>query len=259
MASIRFVGMAVGLSLVLAAGTGCGGSKQEAKSPAGGGAASNSGPAEVGKPAPDLSIQTLNGKGKVTLESLQGKIVIVDFWATWCGPCKQSFPKLEELSKKLGNKVEIIGVSVDDSSDGVLEFAKENKATFAIGWDEGHDIANRWKVGTMPTTYILDGSGTVRFIHDGYHDGETDVMAKEVATIESDGPAPTKDKGEKVAANETKPVDSGDSGDKSATADPPAKETAAPPPDEEPVPVKPKKAGKGRAGGKKGGKRGKKK
>src|SRR5690606_8582167 len=120
----------------------------------------------VGKKAPDLSIQTLNGKGTFSLGSTRGKAVIVDFWATWCQPCKQSFPKLEELSKRLGDKVEIIGISVDDEQKGVLEFAKENGATFAIAWDEGHAIASRWKVGTMPTTFIVDGAGKVRFVHD---------------------------------------------------------------------------------------------
>src|SRR5688572_1580572 len=202
MASIRSVGVTIGLSLFLAVTAGCGGGRPEAKSPHAAADKANSGPAEVGKQAPDLSIQTLNGKGKISLESLQGKVVIIDFWATWCGPCKQSFPKLEELSKKLGNKVEIVGVSVDDSSDGVLAFAKENKATFAIGWDDGHNIANRWKVGTMPTTYIVDSSGKVRFIHDGYHDGETDTMAKEIASLESEGPPAKGDT--RIAKNETK-------------------------------------------------------
>jgi DsbE subfamily thiol:disulfide oxidoreductase len=183
-------GIPVAFSLVTAV-VGCGGSGPGAKTAADA-AGGGSDHAEVGKPAPDLSIQTLNGKGKVSLESLQGKLVVVDFWATWCGPCKQSFPKLEELSKKVGDKVEVVGISVDDEKKGVLEFAKENGATFAIGWDEGHSIASRWKVGTMPTTFIVDGTGTVRYIHDGYHDGETKLMEKELATLADESPSNTK-------------------------------------------------------------------
>ncbi len=145
------------------------------------------GPAEVGKAAPDLKVTTVNGQGAVTLESLSGKIAVVDFWATWCGPCKQSFPKLEELAKQNVGKVQVVGISVDDSSDGVADFAKVNGATFPVGWDEGHSIAGRWKVETMPTTYILDATGTVRFIHAGYKDGEADVMAKEIASLSDPG------------------------------------------------------------------------
>jgi cytochrome c biogenesis protein CcmG, thiol:disulfide interchange protein DsbE len=272
----------IGLPLVLsmvAIGTGCGGSGKSANSPAdakGGG----SGHAEVGKPAPDLSIQTLNGKGKVALDQLSGKTVIVDFWATWCGPCKQSFPKLEELQKKMGDQVQIVGISVDDDKKGVLEFAKENGATFAIGWDEGHSIAERWKVGTMPTTFIVDGTGKVRFIHDGYHDGETKLMEKEVAEIADSGGSTTKvasssdsadskkkdsadDGGKKKDSDDGKKKDSDDgktasttttSSSSSSSSDDDKKDDAPPPPK--------KKGGKkgGRAGGKGGpGKKGPKK
>ncbi|MDF2692531.1 MAG: thioredoxin family protein [Labilithrix sp.] len=188
-------GVAVVLSLVALVGCG-GGSEKGAKSP-GDESSGGEGHAEVGKAAPDLSIQSLNGKGKISLDSTQGKILVVDFWATWCAPCKASFPKLEELSKKVGDKVEVVGISVDDEKTGVLDFAKENGATFAIGWDEGHAIAERWKVKNMPTTFIVDGSGKVRFIHAGYHDGETKEMEKELASLVDEGPS----SGTRVAKN----------------------------------------------------------
>jgi cytochrome c biogenesis protein CcmG, thiol:disulfide interchange protein DsbE len=189
-------GVAVVLSL--AALVGCGGGSDKGAKSAADEAGRGAGHAEVGKPAPDLSIQSLNGKGKIALDSMQGKILVVDFWATWCAPCKASFPKLEELSKKVGDKVEVVGISVDDEKAGVAEFAKENGATFAIGWDEGHSIAQRWKVEKMPTTFIVDGSGTVRYIHAGYHDGEAAVMEKELATLVDEVPSG----GTRVAKND---------------------------------------------------------
>lgn len=246
---LRRFGLPVMLSL-LAITAGCGGAGKEAKSAADE-SGEGGGPAEVGKKAPDLTIQTLNGKGTFSLASAQGKAVIVDFWATWCGPCKQSFPKLEELSKRLGDKVEIIGISVDDEKKGVLEFAKENGATFAIGWDEGHKIAARWKVGTMPTTFIVDGEGTVRFIHDGYHDGETKQMEKEIVSLWED-----KSSGEKLAK-------SSEESDKKDEAEEKKDETAATPStssgeeaESEPPPPPPKKkGGKKKKPGKKRGKK----
>ncbi len=247
--------VALGLSFIVATAAGCGSSATAPKSGGAGGAgeSNDKGPAEVGKGAPDFSIQTVNGKGQITRDSLSGKVAIVDFWATWCGPCKQSFPKLEELAKQNQGKVQVVGISVDDKSDGVADFAKSNGATFAIGWDDGHAIANRWKVDSMPTTYILDGSGTVRYIHAGYHDGEADVIAKELATLAAEPP------GEKKVKTD---VASSDSADTSATdppkdppKDPPAaaagaddsgdKTEEAPPPKKKPVKKKPgaKKAG----------------
>lgn len=177
---------------------GCGGGTKGASDPTtaageGGSGGSEGGRAEIGKPAPDLSIQALNGKGKISLAALQGKVVIVDFWATWCGPCKESFPKLEALSKKLGDRVEIIGISVDDEVGGVADFAKANGATFAIGWDERHAIAGRWGTfNTMPTTFVVDPTGKVRYVHDGYRDGEDDRMAKEVAILLDDSSPDTR-------------------------------------------------------------------
>jgi cytochrome c biogenesis protein CcmG/thiol:disulfide interchange protein DsbE len=252
---------AVGLSFILAVTAACGGGKPPAKAPGEGGSSESNdkGPAEVGKAAPDLSIQTVNGKGQITRDSLQGKVAIVDFWATWCGPCKQSFPKLEELSKQNQGKVQVVGISVDDKSDGVADFAKSNGATFPIGWDDGHAIANRWKVDSMPTTYILDSSGTVRYIHAGYHDGEADAIAKELATLAAE-PASGKAKTEVASGSSSSSSSSssdapaagssdsagGDkSGDKTAAAGGDDSGDKA----EESPPAKPKKgAGKGGKG-----------
>ena len=247
---------AAGLSMVLVVASACGGGKPSAKDPSSAGSSdgdNKAGPAEVGKNAPELSVQTVNGKGQVTLDSLQGKVAIVDFWATWCGPCKQSFPKLEELAKQNSGKVQVVGISVDDKSDGVADFAKSNGATFPIGWDDGHAIANRWKVDSMPTTYILDSSGKVRFIHAGYHDGEADAIAKELATLTAEGGGSGKSKSE-VASSDTKGGSDAPATPKSA--DPPAAaaatggdDTASSEPAEPPAATPPKKGG-----GKKGGK-----
>ncbi len=246
------VSAAAGLSLIVGVTSGCGGGKPAAKDPgaaAAAGADNKAGPAEVGKNAPDLSIQTVNGKGQVTLDSLQGQVAIVDFWATWCGPCKQSFPKLEELAKQNSGRVQVVGISVDDKSDGVADFAKSNGATFPIGWDDGHSIANRWKVDSMPTTYILDVTGKVRFVHAGYHDGEADAIAKELATLTAEGGGTVKAKSDSDSASKS---------GTSASDPPPAPAKTDSPPvaansdAAEPTPATPPK----KAGGKKGAKPG---
>ena len=204
------------------------------------------GHAEVGKAAPDLSIQTLNGKGKFSLDGRAGKVVIVDFWATWCGPCKKSFPKLEELSKRAGDRVEVIGISVDDEKSGVLDFAKETGASFAIGWDEGHSIAERWKLGAMPTTFIIDANGKVRHVHDGYHDGEVKLMEKELTALLDEGPGDTRvaknDDGKKEESSSRRSSSSDDSASTTSTTSAEAvslkKDDAATADDDPPPPKK---------------------
>lgn len=227
----------LGVSCVVLFTAACGGSGKPANSPGSEGASSEGGTAQLDKPAPDLSIQTMNGKGSVSLASLQGKIAIIDFWATWCGPCKKSFPALEDLAKKYSDKVVIVGISCDDSKDGVLDWAKAQGATFPIGWDEGHAIAKRWKVEKMPTTYVLDGTGTVRFVHDGYHDDESDLITRELALLTSEPPPATGGSPNAVASNDPKPADS-------STA-----ETAEAPVVPPPAPTKGTKKGGGKKGG----------
>jgi thiol-disulfide isomerase/thioredoxin len=139
----------------------------------------------IGKPAPSFSVQSANGKGRVSLGSLQGKVVIVDFWATWCGPCKESFPKLQELyTKYQASGVELVGLSEDDENQGIAEFGQAHGSVkFPIGWDDGKAIAGKYKPPTMPTSFIVDKNGIVRFAHVGYHDSDQAEMEKELKTL----------------------------------------------------------------------------
>ena len=136
----------------------------------------------IGKPAPSFSVQTANGKGKVSLSSLKGKVVVVDFWATWCGPCKESFPKLQELyTKYQSSGVEMVGLSEDDENQGIAEFGQAHGSVkFPIGWDDGKSIAGQYHPPTMPTTFVVDKNGIVRFAHVGYHDSDQDELDKEI-------------------------------------------------------------------------------
>src|SRR5262245_24086027 len=101
------VGVAIGACIVVA---GCGNGTPDAKSAAGGGG----GKVAVGSPAPDFSAELVTGSGPKTLAEAKGKVVILDFWATWCGPCKQSFPKYQELVDQLNGEVTVIAISMDE-------------------------------------------------------------------------------------------------------------------------------------------------
>jgi peroxiredoxin len=144
-----------------------------------GGGSKPSGAVKVGDSAPSFSIDSLNGQGKVAVTP--GKVTIVDFWATWCEPCKKSFPKYQELYVKYkASGLEIAAVSVDDEKGSIAAFAKSHGAKFPVGWDNGKKIAEQYKPEGMPTAFVIDKNGVVKFVHKGYHDGEEKELEKEI-------------------------------------------------------------------------------
>lgn len=137
---------------------------------------------EVGKPASTFTLSAVNGGSKMSIE--KGKVVLVDFWATWCEPCKKSFPKYQELYVKYkASGLEILAVSVDDEKKEIPDFIKTHGAKFPVGWDEGHKIADCFKPPNMPTAYLIDKNGVVKFVHNGYHDGEEKELEKEIKSL----------------------------------------------------------------------------
>jgi cytochrome c biogenesis protein CcmG, thiol:disulfide interchange protein DsbE len=138
----------------------------------------------VGMPAPDFAAASANGKGEIALLARSGKVVIVAFWATWCEPCKRSFPKLEDIYVRFkASGLTIIGVSEDDDSDGLADFGKTYGAKFPLVWDNGKAIAMKWRPRSIPCAFIVDKNGIVRFAHMGYHDGVEAEVEKEVRSL----------------------------------------------------------------------------
>ena len=151
-------------------------------------------PGEVGTKAPSFTMQSLNGKGTVSLNGTAGKVTVVEFWATWCEPCKKSLVDLEELRKKSGGGIEVIGIAVDDTPRGVEAFAKAQGLSFPIAWDENHSMMFRWSVTAMPATFVLDGKGRIRFVHEPEKNKDpAELIAREVAQLgEENAPAEAK-------------------------------------------------------------------
>jgi cytochrome c biogenesis protein CcmG/thiol:disulfide interchange protein DsbE len=132
------------------------------------------------KPGPDFS-RDIVANGKATFSSYKGKVLIVDFWATWCEPCKKSFPKLQELYTKYKGQLEIVAISEDEENQGLKDFADSHgSAKFPIVFDEGKSIAGKWHPDKMPSTFVVDKAGVVKFVHLGYHDGEEADIEREV-------------------------------------------------------------------------------
>lgn len=108
--------------------------------------------------APDFTLQDLNGN-TVSLSDFKGKYVFLNFWATWCGPCRQEIPAMEEIYNKYQDDLVIVAVNVGEDYDTVSEFAKDYGLTFEILLDEKQAVASLYQVSGIPTSYFLDQEG----------------------------------------------------------------------------------------------------
>lgn len=124
-----------------------------------------------GAPAPEFSL-TAQGGAPASPTAYAGKVVLLDFWATWCQPCKASFPEYQALLRSYGDRLVVVGISEDDEQEGIARFAEETGALFPLAWDADKSVAQRYQISGMPTLFIIDGSGLVRYVHAGFRAGD---------------------------------------------------------------------------------------
>ncbi|HET8706721.1 MAG TPA: TlpA disulfide reductase family protein, partial [Pseudomonadales bacterium] len=136
--------------------------------------------------APDFTLKSTTG-GNMRLSEQRGQIILLNFWATWCGPCRQELPEFEKLKQKYAKYgFEVWAVNVDNDSNEALKFIKPLGITYPVLFDSGLNISQQYKVETMPSTFLLDRDGRVRFIHHGFqpsyvekYDAEIHQLVKE--------------------------------------------------------------------------------
>jgi DsbE subfamily thiol:disulfide oxidoreductase len=124
-------------------------------------------PVEVGNPAPDFRLATPDGSS-LALSELRGKVVVLNFWATWCVPCRDEMPALENVFQKHGSRgLVVVGIDVQESADKVLAFLPEVGVSFPILLDSDTRLATRYRATGLPATFIVDRRGVVRDIRLG--------------------------------------------------------------------------------------------
>ncbi len=141
---------------------------------------------KVGEPFPTLANRGLEG----AVPDLAGRVVMVDFWATWCAPCKVSFPFYGALQTELGSRgFTLVAVSVDKTAKAYADFVKRLAPGFATVRDADQKLVAAVAPPAMPTCYLVDRKGTLRFVHAGFH-GEDDVkrLRSEIALLLEEKP-----------------------------------------------------------------------
>jgi thiol-disulfide isomerase/thioredoxin len=134
----------------------------------------------VGQPIPKCNVSALSGGQNIDLSHYKGKVLYVDFWASWCGPCAKSFPFLNEMHQQLNDKgLQIVGVNLDENMDDAKAFLTKYPSSFTVMADISKECAKDFDVKAMPSSYLIDRKGNIKHIHMGFRSGEAkDIRAQ---------------------------------------------------------------------------------
>ncbi|NNJ72856.1 MAG: TlpA family protein disulfide reductase [Enterobacterales bacterium] len=126
---------------------------------------------EISGKAQDFTLPSRSGEN-VRLQELTGQVVLVNFWASWCGPCRKELPKLEELHQKYKDMgVTILGINIDENLELSQRLLKDVEVNFPVLYDFDNKVSKPYDISAMPSTFLIDKSGNFRYKHLGYLDG----------------------------------------------------------------------------------------
>ena len=146
---------------------------------------------DVGAPAPQFALPVFDdAQRSIALASLRGKVVLIDFWASWCGPCRQSFPLYEALRKELpAQDFTLLAINLDDMADGPKAFLEEHPVGYTSVADPEGEVAKQFGLIGMPSSFVLDRDGIVRARHTGFKPKDIDELRAEILDLISAKPA----------------------------------------------------------------------
>jgi peroxiredoxin len=134
-------------------------------------------------PAPQFTLEARSGS-KISLTQYKGQVVMLNFWASWCGPCRQEMPLLENIYKKYGKMgFTLIGVNVEPDSKAAEGFLKQTPVSFPVIYDKDSTVSKAYDVSGMPSTVIIDRKGNIRVLHRGYKPGDENEYQDSIRTL----------------------------------------------------------------------------
>jgi cytochrome c biogenesis protein CcmG, thiol:disulfide interchange protein DsbE len=141
---------------------------------------------DAGAAAPQFDLP--GATGNVKLADMKGKFVYVDFWASWCGPCKQSFPWMNDLQAKLGPKgLQVVGINVDAKQEDAQKFLSQVPAKFTVAFDAKGDFPKKYGIKGMPSSVLVGPDGQVIWSHTGFKEGEAHEIEEKIAAAIAKG------------------------------------------------------------------------
>jgi len=139
-----------------------------------------------GASAPDFQLTSSDGK-TVSLSSLKGQVVLINFWASWCGPCRQEMPLLDQIYRHYQPAgFTLLGVNVEPSATDARKFLKTTPVSFPILYDPKSQVSKLYQVPGMPSTIIVDRNGTIRYVHHGYQPGDENEYLSQIRALTQD-------------------------------------------------------------------------
>lgn len=140
--------------------------------------------ASQGKMAPNFNLPGIKTGNLMSLKSHRGKVVYLDFWASWCGPCRQSLPMLNELRKELRSKgFEVVAVNLDEDKSEAKKFLKQFPVSYPVLLDPKGRVPQKYDLPGMPTSYLIDRKGKIRKVHVGFKKQDISKIRKEIISL----------------------------------------------------------------------------
>ena len=137
----------------------------------------------AGQVAPDFVLKSSTGEN-LRLSEHRGDVVMINFWATWCGPCRQEMPLLDDLYSRYERVgFSLLGVNIDDDSRRAMQMIEDLGVNFPVLFDEAKEVSKLYEVEAMPVTILVDREGVVRHVHHGYKPGYEDKYLTEIRAL----------------------------------------------------------------------------
>ena len=142
---------------------------------------------EMNKPAPACNIEPFQGGNAGSIQQFKGKVVYVDFWASWCSSCAESFPFLDMLQEQYQSQgLHIVAINMDENIEDAKDFLAKFSPKFMVVTNKDQQCAINFAVEAMPSSYLIDKKGNIRYAHIGFRAGETEELKKKVEQLLSE-------------------------------------------------------------------------
>ena len=137
----------------------------------------------MGQPAPDFALKSSTGEN-LRLSEYRGDVVLINFWATWCGPCRQEMPLLDQLYTRYERVgFNLLGINIDDDTGRAMSMIRELGVSFPVLFDSEKVVSKLYDVDAMPVTILVDREGNVRHVHKGYKPGYEDMYLDQIRAL----------------------------------------------------------------------------